>query len=85
MDFRWVAGITIWTMLAGPALVGLNPWHTRAPAQADRSSNDDSRRSMATTRPSASMPTWLNNLARPNTSACVTASPVNNPREEPDE
>jgi hypothetical protein len=33
MDFRWVAGITIWTMLAGPAFVGLSqrPAQTLAP------------------------------------------------------
>jgi hypothetical protein len=34
MEFRWVAGITIWAMLAGPAFVGLSQWRAPAPATA---------------------------------------------------
>jgi hypothetical protein len=86
MDFRWIAGITIWTMLVGPAFVGLNHWPTRAPARATSPPNYDSRRvSMAPECPLTSAPTWLNTSARSVTSACVCASPVSNSREEPDE
>lgn len=47
MDFCWIAGITRWTMLVGPACVGPNAWHTRVPARAASSFNYDSRRFMA--------------------------------------
>jgi hypothetical protein len=32
MDFRWVAGITLWTMLSGPVFVGVQQFVGRAPA-----------------------------------------------------
>ena len=32
MDFRWVAGITLWTMLSGPVFVGVQQFVSRAPA-----------------------------------------------------
>jgi hypothetical protein len=71
MDFRWVAGISIWTMLVGPACAGLNHWQ--------------SRRSVPPECPMTSTPPWLNTSACSVTSACVVASPVSNSEEEPDE
>jgi hypothetical protein len=32
MDFRWVAGITLWTMLSGPVFVGIQ--NIAAPSRA---------------------------------------------------
>jgi len=29
MDFRWVAGITLWTMLSGPIFVGVQQYTHR--------------------------------------------------------
>ena len=82
MEFRWVAGITIWTMLAGPACVGLNHWHTRAPARAAHMSDYNSR---SPEYALTSKPSWLNTTARSATSVGVVASPVSNMGEESDE
>jgi len=32
MDFRWAAGIALWTLLSGPVFVGVQQFVPRAPA-----------------------------------------------------
>lgn len=32
MDFRWAAGIALWTVLSGPLFVGVQQFVPRAPA-----------------------------------------------------
>jgi hypothetical protein len=37
MDFRWIAGLALWTVFSGPVLMGLGTnWKSKQPASAAR-------------------------------------------------